>query len=91
MFTPFHREGAVTGFAEAKACDLDRFAAFFRGMLDRGIYTAPLNSKPTSSRRPTPTPTSGKRSKLRMRRWPPLRPTLNNSTEPQIWPRSSKA
>ena len=27
--------------AEAKACDLQRFAAFFRGMLDRGIYTAP--------------------------------------------------
>ncbi len=41
MFTPFHREGPVTGFAEAKACDLQRFAAFFRGMLDRGIYTAP--------------------------------------------------
>ena len=41
MLTPFHREGSVSGFANAKACDLGRFAAFFRGMLDRGIYTAP--------------------------------------------------
>jgi glutamate-1-semialdehyde 2,1-aminomutase len=31
----------VSGFADVQACDLDRFRAFFHGMLDRGVYLAP--------------------------------------------------
>ena len=32
---------AVTGFADVQSCDLERFQAFFHGMLDRGVYLAP--------------------------------------------------
>ena len=32
---------AVTGFTDVQGCDLDRFRAFFHGMLDRGVYLAP--------------------------------------------------
>ncbi|MCA9100917.1 MAG: glutamate-1-semialdehyde 2,1-aminomutase [Planctomycetales bacterium] len=38
MLTLFFHEGAVTDWDSAAACDTDRFAAFFRGMLDRGVY-----------------------------------------------------
>ena len=31
----------VRNFEEAKTCDLERFAAFYRGMLEKGIYLAP--------------------------------------------------
>jgi glutamate-1-semialdehyde 2,1-aminomutase len=31
----------VFDFEDAKTCDLDRFAAFYRGMLAKGIYLAP--------------------------------------------------
>ncbi|MGB5985302.1 MAG: glutamate-1-semialdehyde 2,1-aminomutase, partial [Desulfobacterales bacterium] len=41
MLGMFFSESPVTNFKEAKACDLDRFAAYYRGMLDNGIYLAP--------------------------------------------------
>ena len=31
----------VRNFEEAKTCDLERFAAFYRGMLKKGVYLAP--------------------------------------------------
>jgi len=37
----FTDQPAVTSFAEAAACDLERFKAFFHGMLKEGIYLAP--------------------------------------------------
>jgi glutamate-1-semialdehyde 2,1-aminomutase len=37
----FFRTEPVTNFAEARQCDLEQYAAFYRGMLDRGIYLAP--------------------------------------------------
>lgn len=41
MFTLFFNEGKIENFASAKASDLNRFAAFFRGMLAEGIYLPP--------------------------------------------------
>jgi glutamate-1-semialdehyde 2,1-aminomutase len=41
MLGMFFSEGPVSNFSEAKGCDLDRFAAYYRGMLDNGIYLAP--------------------------------------------------
>ncbi len=41
MLTPFFTAGAVTDFATAAACDRDRYAAFFHGMLDAGVYLPP--------------------------------------------------
>ena len=41
MFTPFFNPEAVTDFAAAKRSNTERFSAFFRQMLSRGIYTAP--------------------------------------------------
>ncbi len=37
----FSEEQRVTNFAQVMACDLERFKAFFHGMLDEGIYLAP--------------------------------------------------
>ncbi|MEX1313423.1 MAG: glutamate-1-semialdehyde 2,1-aminomutase [Desulfotignum sp.] len=37
----FFTERSVVDFEDAKTCDLDRFAAFYRGMLTKGIYLAP--------------------------------------------------
>ncbi|MFH1155226.1 MAG: glutamate-1-semialdehyde 2,1-aminomutase [Pseudomonadota bacterium] len=37
----FFQKGPVADFADAKKSDLKRFAAFYRGMLDRGVYLAP--------------------------------------------------
>ncbi len=37
----FFQEGPVRNYAEATASDTTRYAAFFRGMLDRGFYFAP--------------------------------------------------
>jgi len=38
----FTRSGqAVTNYADATACDTEQFAAFFRGMLDRGVVLPP--------------------------------------------------
>ncbi|NDA14076.1 MAG: glutamate-1-semialdehyde-2,1-aminomutase [Gammaproteobacteria bacterium] len=42
MFGLFFTEQAkVTSFAEVMACDSARFATFFHGMLDHGVYLAP--------------------------------------------------
>ena len=31
----------VRDFADAQACDTERYGALFRGLLDRGVYVAP--------------------------------------------------
>jgi glutamate-1-semialdehyde 2,1-aminomutase len=38
LLTLFFHDGPVTDYATAKTCDLDRFGAFCRAMLDRGVY-----------------------------------------------------
>ena len=41
MLTVFFREDPVRTFAEASESDLERYGAFFRHLLERGIYVAP--------------------------------------------------
>jgi glutamate-1-semialdehyde 2,1-aminomutase len=41
MLTLFFSPEPVRDFAGARACDLERFAAFFRGMLASGVYLPP--------------------------------------------------
>jgi glutamate-1-semialdehyde 2,1-aminomutase len=41
MFTAFLCEGPVRSFADAKAADTARYAAYWRGMIERGVYAAP--------------------------------------------------
>lgn len=41
MMTLFFTEGPVTDYASAARSDTERFAAFFQGMLDRGVYLPP--------------------------------------------------
>jgi glutamate-1-semialdehyde 2,1-aminomutase len=41
MLTLFASGEAVRTFADAQRCDTDRYAALFRGLLDRGVYLAP--------------------------------------------------
>jgi len=41
MLTAFFTDQPVTDYASAKTADTNQFAAFFRGMLARGIYLAP--------------------------------------------------
>jgi glutamate-1-semialdehyde 2,1-aminomutase len=42
MFGLFFTEAdKVTSYAEATACDVERFKRFFHGMLDQGVYLAP--------------------------------------------------
>jgi glutamate-1-semialdehyde 2,1-aminomutase len=41
MLTVFFREGRVRNFGDASACDTVRFGAFFRHLLDHGVYVAP--------------------------------------------------
>jgi len=41
LFTPYFCVGAVTNLTDAKRCDTKAHAAFFHGMLDRGIYLPP--------------------------------------------------
>jgi glutamate-1-semialdehyde 2,1-aminomutase len=41
MATLFFSPGPVTGWASAAPADRDRFARYFHGMLDRGIYLPP--------------------------------------------------
>lgn len=41
MLTMFFTEEAVTDYASARRSDTDRFAAFFRAMLERGVFLAP--------------------------------------------------
>jgi glutamate-1-semialdehyde 2,1-aminomutase len=41
MFTWFFTDQPVTDYESAKRSDTERFAHFFRAMLERGIYLAP--------------------------------------------------
>ena len=41
MYCLYFTPGPVRNYAEAKGADTEGFAAFFRGMLERGIYQAP--------------------------------------------------
>lgn len=41
LFTMFFTETQVTDYKTAKTCDTARFAKFFIGMLERGVYLAP--------------------------------------------------
>ncbi len=41
MLTAFFTQGPVTDFPAAKKSDTERFGAYFRGMLERGVYLAP--------------------------------------------------
>ena len=41
VLTPFFSDGPVTDYASATAADAERYAAFFRGMLRRGVYPPP--------------------------------------------------
>ena len=41
MLTLFFGVGRVRNAAEARCCDRDRFARFFHGMLERGVYFPP--------------------------------------------------
>ncbi|MEE8384596.1 MAG: glutamate-1-semialdehyde 2,1-aminomutase, partial [Dehalococcoidia bacterium] len=41
LITLFFNDGPVTDYASAKRSDSERFAAFFRGMLDRGVFLPP--------------------------------------------------
>lgn len=41
MLTIFFADAPVTDFASAKAADTERFARFFRNLLDRGVYWPP--------------------------------------------------
>jgi glutamate-1-semialdehyde 2,1-aminomutase len=41
LLTVFFSEDPVRDYADAKACDTDRYAAFCRAMLDRGVYLPP--------------------------------------------------
>jgi glutamate-1-semialdehyde 2,1-aminomutase len=41
MFTAFFAKGPIADDASARTCDTARFGAFFRAILDRGVYLAP--------------------------------------------------
>ena len=41
LLTLFFTDTEVTDYATARSSDTERFAAFFRGMLDRGVFLAP--------------------------------------------------
>ena len=41
MLGVFFADGPVHNLKEAKEADLDRFSAYYRAMLERGIYLAP--------------------------------------------------
>ena len=41
MVTLFMTDQVVRNFDDAQACDTERYAAYFRHLLDRGIYVAP--------------------------------------------------
>ena len=41
MFTAFFTGGPVTDYASAQQADVRRFAKFFRGLLERGVYFPP--------------------------------------------------
>ncbi len=41
MFGVFFHEGPIVEHEDVKACDFEKFNAFFHGMLERGVYLAP--------------------------------------------------
>jgi glutamate-1-semialdehyde 2,1-aminomutase len=41
MLTAFNTDAPVTDYTSAKRSDTTRYASFFRGMLERGVYLAP--------------------------------------------------
>jgi glutamate-1-semialdehyde 2,1-aminomutase len=41
LLTVFFREGPVANYDDARGSDLERFGAFFRHLLDHGVYVAP--------------------------------------------------
>ena len=41
MFTAFFTPGPVRTWADAAAADTERYASFFHGLLERGVYVAP--------------------------------------------------
>ena len=41
VLTVFFTGKPVTGYDQARSCDLQRFARWYRGLLDHGIYAAP--------------------------------------------------
>jgi glutamate-1-semialdehyde 2,1-aminomutase len=41
MATAFFSSAPVTNFEQATSCDTDRYAAYFRHMLERGVYVPP--------------------------------------------------
>ena len=41
LLTVFFHDGPVASYADARAADTDRFAAFCRAMIDRGVYLPP--------------------------------------------------
>lgn len=41
LLTVFFHDGPVGSYADAKNCDTDRFGAFARAMLERGVYLPP--------------------------------------------------
>jgi len=47
MMTLFFCEGPVRSFAEAKHADTERFAAYWRHMLESGVYLAPSQFEAT--------------------------------------------
>ena len=42
LVTPFFTDRPVRDYASATSADTDRYAAFFRGMLARGVYPPPV-------------------------------------------------
>jgi glutamate-1-semialdehyde 2,1-aminomutase len=47
LLTLFFSRDPITDYAAAKKCDTKRFAAFFRAMLDRGVFLAPSQFEAT--------------------------------------------
>ena len=41
MLTLFRSDREIRNFEDAQSCDTERYAAYFRGLLERGIYVAP--------------------------------------------------
>ena len=41
LTAPFFTPNAVTTFVDAKGSDVGRYARYFKGMLERGVYLAP--------------------------------------------------
>ncbi len=41
MYSLFFTDQQVTNFDKAKTCDTKKFAAYFRSMLENGVYLAP--------------------------------------------------